>query len=70
MYSKSHGVLKLLWTETHTFKVLAEKRESQIKKWTRGKKLALAAGDIDLLKKLSRSKSGSTRSGHSPLEKD
>ena len=33
-------------------------RERQLKKWSRAKKLALAAGNLDRLRQLSRSKSG------------
>ena len=44
--------VELLWSEHHIDRASAEKRESQIKRWTRRKKLALAVGDLALLKKL------------------
>lgn len=51
-YTGSHRAVKLLWTESHNDKESAEKREMQIKRWTRRKKLALASGDLVLLKKV------------------
>jgi putative endonuclease len=51
-FTGSHSAVKLLWTESHRDKDSAEKREMQIKRWTRRKKLALASGDLALLKKL------------------
>ena len=51
-YTGSHRAVKLLWTESHEDEESAEKREMQIKRWTRRKKLALASGDLGLLKKL------------------
>ena len=49
--SYNHAV-KLLFKEPHQDKHTAAKREKQIKGWTRAKKLALAEGDLALLKKL------------------
>lgn len=51
-YTGSHRAVKLLWTELHDDWKSAEKREAQLKRWTRRKKLALASGDLALLKKL------------------
>lgn len=51
-YTGAHRAVQLLWTEPHMDKESAEKRETQIKRWTRRKKLALASGDPELLKKL------------------
>ena len=45
--------IKILYTEEFKFKLYAEKREIQIKKWTREKKLALVHGDLERLKSLS-----------------
>jgi predicted GIY-YIG superfamily endonuclease len=50
------GVERLLYSEAHPDRVTAEKRERQIKKWSRAKKLALVRGDLDSLKKLARHK--------------
>jgi predicted GIY-YIG superfamily endonuclease len=41
-----------LYKEMQATRFAAETRERQIKGWTRAKKLALAAGDMDLLKRL------------------
>ena len=51
-YTSFHRAVKLLWTESHDDQQSAEKREMQIKRWTRRKKLALASGDLILLKRL------------------
>jgi predicted GIY-YIG superfamily endonuclease len=52
------GFKKLLYTEPHPDMASARKREVQVKKWTRAKKLALIAGDQARLKELSRSRQG------------
>ena len=49
--------ITLLYQESHSTRTSAFKREAQIKQWSRAKKLALIAGDLDLLKKLSKSTS-------------
>jgi len=41
-YTRSHKPVKILYSETHRTKSKALKREAEIKKWKRGKKLALA----------------------------
>jgi len=51
-YTKVFRPVKLIWNETHSSHSSALKREAQIKKWTRKKKLALIAGDFKPLKKL------------------
>ena len=51
-YTGSHRAVKLLWAESHKDEESAEKREMQVKRWTRRKKLALASGGLVLLKKL------------------
>ncbi|MGD8454465.1 MAG: hypothetical protein PVJ57_21840 [Phycisphaerae bacterium] len=43
---------RLLYTEPQPNQHEAERRERQLKGWTRAKKLALAAGDLDPLKRL------------------
>ena len=50
------GVEKLLYSETHPDRVTAEKRERQIKKWSRSKKEALIRGDLAELKWLAKRK--------------
>jgi type I site-specific restriction endonuclease/predicted GIY-YIG superfamily endonuclease len=56
-YSKLHSPVKLVYYETFERVDLAFKREKQVQKWSRAKKIALIKGDIELLKKLSKSKS-------------
>ena len=51
-FTRLFGVDDLCYSEEFLDKSEAFIRESQIKKWTRKKKLALIAGDKDLLKKL------------------
>lgn len=51
-FTKGHRAIELLWTESHPTRPAAERRERQLKRWTRRKKLALAAGDLELLKRL------------------
>ena len=47
----------LIWYEECEHETDAIKREKQIKKWSRAKKLALIDGDMQKLKSLSKSKS-------------
>ena len=42
----------LAYSEVHPTRQAALKRERQLKRWTRAKKEALIAGDLDLLKRL------------------
>jgi putative endonuclease len=51
-YTKIAGFNKLLFKEKFNSRIEAEKRESQIKRWTRRKKLALIKGYLSLLKRL------------------
>ena len=48
--------LELVYSETLPTFSDARKREAQIKRWSRGKKEALVAGDMAKLQKLSKSK--------------
>ena len=48
--------VKLLWHEVHENEISAIKRELQIKKWSRAKKIALIDGDMQKLKSLSKRK--------------
>ena len=51
-FTRSFGVNEFVYQEPHLTKQDALKRESQIKHWTRRKKLALIRGDLALLKRL------------------
>ena len=53
--TKEFSDLVLVYTERFKTRKEAERRESQIKKWTKAKKKALIERDIELLKKLSKS---------------
>ena len=43
---------RLVYQEEYSTRLLAMRREKQLKGWTRAKKEALIAGDLELLKKL------------------
>ena len=47
---------KIIYTESHPDRASAVRRERQIKRWTRAKKLALIAGDTRALKALAHSR--------------
>ncbi len=51
-FTKSFGAKEIIFSEEHPNKPSALRREAQIKRWTRNKKLALIKGDKVLLKKL------------------
>ena len=53
-YTKRFSDIQLVYSESFSNRIIAEKREKQIKGWTIAKKKALIAGDIESLKKLSR----------------
>src|SRR5688572_21269121 len=50
------GFRNFLYFELHNDLASARGREVQLKKWTRAKKLALAARDVEALKRLARSR--------------
>jgi putative endonuclease len=54
-YTKTHYPVKLVYKESHQTRSLAQKRESQIKHWTKAKKLSLISHNQCLLKRLSKS---------------
>lgn len=58
-HTKRYSVVKLVYSEVLATINGAERREKQVKGWSRAKKKALIDGDIDLLKRLSLSKDGS-----------
>jgi len=53
--TKEFSDLSLVHKEGYKTRKEAEKRENQIKKWSRAKKKALIEDNIELLKKLSKS---------------
>jgi putative endonuclease len=50
------GAGQMIYSESHSDRVSAHQRERQIKKWSHAKKMALAKGDLNLLKDLSKKK--------------
>ncbi len=56
-HTKRYDTVDLVYTETYPSRQAAEKREQQLKGWTRAKKKALIDGDIEQLKELSSGKS-------------
>jgi len=55
-YTRIRTPVKLVYQEPHPDQSSALKREAQIKKWTKQKKLALISGDLSLLHKISKSR--------------
>lgn len=51
-FVKDNKAFKLVYTEELPTQLAAMRREKQLKGWTRAKKEALIAGNLDLLKKL------------------
>lgn len=51
-FTKGDPPIRVIHVEVFARKVHALRRERQIKGWTRCKKLALAGGDLPLLRKL------------------
>jgi len=56
-YTKSRAPVTLVYSEAYKTKSEALSRESQIKRWSRAKKMALIEQDYDRLRQLSRDKS-------------
>ena len=52
LFTKVHGTGTLVYSEEHPDYLSARKREVQLKKWSRAKKEALIARDLQLLKTL------------------
>ena len=63
-WTRSHYGARLVYSEPHITLSSTRKRELQLKKWSRAKKEALIAGDLALLKALSRRKSTPGRTEH------
>lgn len=57
LHTKRYSTIKLVYSEEFERRFDAEKREQQLKKWSRAKKEVLIRGEIDKLINLSRSKS-------------
>ena len=55
-FTRAIQVVRMLWWEVHPTGESARKRESQIKRWSHAKKLALMDGDLSKLKALARSR--------------
>ena len=51
-FTKEHGNFRLVYKEEFLTRLDSMRREKQLKGWTRAKKEALIAGNIELLKKL------------------
>lgn len=52
--TKIFGAGRVLYVEPHPNRIAAAKRETQLKKWSRAKKLALIHGDWDELHRLAK----------------
>lgn len=63
-WTRAHYGGRLMYSEPHITLSSARKREFQLKKWSRAKKEALIAGDLALLKALSRRKATPGRTEH------
>jgi len=53
-WTRVHPGAQIVYSESYPTLGLARKREIQLKKWSRDKKEALIAGNLPMLKKLSR----------------
>jgi len=53
-YTKQFSNIELVYKEKHRSRKDAEKREVQLKKWSVAKKKALVAGNLSMLRKLSK----------------
>ncbi len=62
-FTRTHLPLKLVYYETFDRIDLAFKREKQIQKWSRAKKIALIQGDIEKLKELSKNRQNEPKVG-------
>ena len=55
IYTKRYRSIELFYTESYKKRADAEKREIQLKGWSKAKKKALITGDIEKLRYLSKS---------------
>ena len=55
-FTSYNPIIKLLYTEKYSSKAEAQKREAQVKRWSRAKKLALIQGNKEQLRILSKSR--------------
>jgi predicted GIY-YIG superfamily endonuclease len=51
-FVKNNGNFNFVYKEEYQTRLASMRREKQLKGWTRAKKEALIAGDLDLLKKI------------------
>jgi len=56
VHTAKHRPVQLLYKEFQPTRAAATRRERQLKGWSRNKKEALIRGDLDLLRKLSKSR--------------
>jgi len=60
--TKGGGYKRILLAERYPNRYLAERREKQLKGWSHAKKVALATGNLEDLKKLSKSRTSLNKS--------
>ena len=53
-YTQRNGPVELVYAETHGTEIGAMRREQQLKRWSRAKKQALIAGDLNQLRDLAK----------------
>jgi predicted GIY-YIG superfamily endonuclease len=51
-FTKGRPPIRVIHVESYSCRAEAERRERQLKGWTRAKKLALAGGELERLKRL------------------
>ena len=56
-FTKDTAYMKLAYFEEYSSRAEAMKREKQLKKWSKAKKLALISGDLNTLRQLSKGRS-------------
>lgn len=59
-HTHDHCAPQLVYAESHNDLIAAVRRERQIKGWSRSKKAALICGNLDRLRRLSRSRDQTT----------
>jgi putative endonuclease len=67
-YTSRRRPVVLVYSEVHPNRASAMRRELQIKRWSRAKKEALAAGESAALKALSKRRHRPSRSSRSPTQ--
>ncbi|MDH4203277.1 MAG: GIY-YIG nuclease family protein [Phycisphaerae bacterium] len=54
VYTACRTPVRIVWQEKHESREMAMQREHQIKRWSKAKKKALIAGDLETLSKLAK----------------